>query len=344
MATRCASWSSHGSLDAGAMPAATALQVLVTGASGFIGSRVVAELTRRGHRVLAMVRRVADQQAAANLAFWPVADLAQLHSDPREQLAGVDAIVHCAARVHVLRETDPDPLEAFRRVNLHATIRLAQAAASAGVARFIHLSTIGVNGASSAAQPFRASDPAAPANPYTQSKWEAEQALNALARETGMTVVHLRPPMVYGPQAPGNFTLLARAVRSGLPLPLGGLHAPRSFVAVGNLVDLVVHALERQSLPSGTFLASDGEDLSTAEFVRSMGRALGRRTPLIRIPEPWLMQVATWLGRGDQVSKMAVSLALDIEATRVALEWTPPFTVDQALRAALNPVTSIETP
>jgi UDP-4-keto-D-QuiNAc 4-reductase len=324
--------------------AATPLRVVVTGATGFIGTHVVEQLARRGHRVVAMVRGEPSSFAAPDVETWTIADLATLAADSARRLAGIDAVVHCAARVHVLHETEPDPLTAFRRVNLQATLELASAAAAAGVARFVHLSTIGVNGASSGGRLFRATDAPAPANPYAQSKWEAEQALDALAARTGMAVAHLRPPMVYGPGAPGNFALLARAVRSGLPLPLGGLQAPRSFAARGNVVDLVVHLLELPRMPAGTYLTSDDEDMSTAEFVRRMAKALGRRTPLIPVPEHWLRRVAGWVGRGDQVSKMAVPLALDIKPTCLALGWTPPLSVDQALRAALNPTTLTKHP
>ena len=312
------------------------LRVLVTGAGGFVGRALCQELTARGHQVLAMARHASSDWPAA-VEPWLVADLAELGSDAAERLRGIDAVVHCAARAHKLQDRAADPLTEFRKTNLDASLRLAELAAAAGVTRFIHLSSIGVNGSASPERPFRRDDAAQPLTPYARSKWEAEQALDALAQRSGMATVHLRAPLIYGRDAPGNFGLLWRAVRSGVPLPLGGLHEPRSFIALDNLVDLIAHLLASKEPARGVHLVSDGEDLSTAAFVRAMAVAAALPARVWPLPAGLLRAAAGVLGRGDQVHKMAVRLQVDSSSLREQLGWTPPYRVDQALRKALAP-------
>lgn len=309
--------------------------VLVTGSTGFVGRNLVSKLAMRGHRVTALTRPGQLGPDTRGVSTWQVNDLAEA-GQASSRMAGVETIVHCAARVHLLHETSANPLAAFRRVNVDGTLAVARCAAAAGVKRFVNFSTIGVNGSRTSAAPFRADDPPAPRTPYAQSKWESEQALDELAGRTGMEVVHVRPPMVYGAHAPGNFALLSRAVRSGVPLPVGSLGQMRSFVGIGNLCDLVQHVVERHAACSGPLLVSDGQDLSTAEFVRKMVHALRSRTVLLPVPEPVLRMLAALVGRGEQVEKMAVRLVIDLRPTIAALGWRPPHTVDQELDHALG--------
>jgi nucleoside-diphosphate-sugar epimerase len=309
-------------------------KVLVTGATGFIGGGLVSALHARGHEVVAMVGSVGSA-LPEGVARWVAPRLPAVARDAVEVLRSFDAVVHAAARAHVLDETASDPLAAFRETNTAGTLALARAAAAAGVRRFVFLSSIGVNGSTSGEVPFHADGVPRPDSPYAQSKWEAEQALDALAagpdNRSGMTVHHVRPPLVYGRGARGNFALLARLVGTGLPLPLGALRAPRSFVALDNLVDLLVRLLEHPSPPSGVLLVADAEVTTTADFVRAIARAMGRRAVLVPISEQVLRVVAGLVGRSDVVRKLAVPLAIDITATRERLGWLPSCSIDEAL-------------
>lgn len=321
------------------------MHVLITGASGYIGRALTQRLLDDGHTVLAMVRRP-DPNLPAPAEQWPVADICALPADSAHRLRSVECVIHCAARVHVMRETQAMPIHAFRQVNVDATLALARIAAAAGVRRFVFLSTIGVNGSDSSAGAFRHDDPPRPASPYAVSKREAEQALDALASDSKMQTMHIRPPLVYGRGAPGNFALLRKAVASGLPLPLGALHHARSFVSLDNLVDLLAHLVTWPGNGRGAYLVSDGQDLNTTEFVRAIGLAMGKRPWLLPIPQSLLTALAGLLGRAEQIRKMAVPLTLDIARTRTELGWTPPWSVQQSLQRALdapdNPATSPE--
>lgn len=311
-------------------------RVLVTGASGFVGAELCKELARCGHAVIAMVRRQ-PECLVPGVETWLVNDLTNLPDTAPEILAGVEVLIHCAGRAHKLNDHARDPLAEFRRVNAEATLILARLAASAGVQRFIFVSSIGVNGSQSGEHPFTAEDTPAPDSPYAISKWEAEQGLIALSHKSKMSVLIVRPPMIYGPSAPGNFALLTKLVRTGLPLPFGALSAPRSFVALGNVVDLLVHLVEHACPPSGTYLVSDDETVTTASFVRAMAQALGIKARLLPVPVRLLQFVASLAGRGEQVRKMAVPLALDISSTRSRLGWSPRWSMADAMREALAP-------
>lgn len=303
--------------------------VLVTGANGFVGRAVVDRLVADGVPVRAAVRGPAGRFGAAT-------DVVEVGSigptnDWTPALQDINAVVHCAARVHQLRDQTGDPLAAFRAVNRDGTLTLARAAAAAGVRRFVFISSIGVNGAETHGTPFRAGDPAAPHSPYAVSKLEAEAGLQSIAVGTGMEVVVIRPPLVYGPGAPGNFGSLLRAVNRGWPLPFGAIHNRRSFIAIDNLVDLVVTTLRHTGPVDRTLLASDGDDLSTSDLLRRTALALGRPARLIPVPAPWIRRAVDALGRPELGQRLCGSLEIDISRTRAALDWTPPVSVDEAL-------------
>lgn len=305
--------------------------VLVSGGAGFVGQAVCAALVTQGVRVTAMVRR-ADVSLPKGVIRWVVPELPALSDDVVQFLSDVDVVIHAAGRAHMLRDQATDPLVAFRQVNTEGTLRLAKAAAEAGVPRFIFISSIGVNGSQSADSFFRPDDIPQPDSPYAQSKWEAEQGLTQLQKATGMTILQVRPPMIYGRNAPGNFSLLTRLVAKGWPLPFGSLNAPRSFVALDNLVDLLMHMVRCSDPPSGVYLVADAKITNTTQFIRAMARGMGREMVLVPLAPTLLLALARLIGRGDQVRKMSVPLAIDIEATKARLGWVPPFSMDQAMQ------------
>ena len=307
--------------------------VAVTGASGFVGRRVVERLAADGrYQVRALTRRN-DWTAPPAVDVAVVGGLGG-ETDYAAPLSGVDAVVHCAARVHVMRDRAADPLAEFRTANVVGTARLARQAAAAGVRRFVFLSSIKVNGEATApGKPFTAYDVPHPTDPYGISKLEAEDALRAISAETGLEVVVIRPVLVYGPGAKGNVLSLKKWLRRGVPLPLGAIENRRSLVAVDNLVDLVVTCLEHPEATGRTLLVSDGEDLSTTDLLRRTARAMGVEARLIPVPQRILEAGARLLGQGSIARRLCGSLQVDIRETRELLGWVPPVRVDCALQA-----------
>lgn len=304
--------------------------VLVTGASGFVGRALVERLLADGVPTLAAVRTAAVLPAGARQVHAP--DLGP-DADWRAALDGVACVVHLAARVHVMRDDAADPLAEFRRVNVQGTLALARQAAEAGVRRLVFASSIKVNGEGSApGRPFTADDVPAPCDPYGISKHEAEQALWAVAAQTGMELVIVRPVLVYGPGVKANFRSLMGWLARGLPLPLGAIHNRRSLVALDNLVDLLTTCVDHPAAAGQVFLAGDGEDLSTTELLRRLGVALGKPARLLPVPAAWLEGAARLLGRAPVAQRLCGSLQVDIGKARDLLGWTPPVTVDDALR------------
>lgn len=251
-------------------------------------------------------------------------------------LKNVEQVVHLAARVHVMNDKKPDPLAEFRRVNVEGTVALAHQAAATGVKRFVFLSSIKVNGEfTEQGQPFTADDVPAPEDSYGISKYEAEKLLRQIAVETGMEVVIIRPPLVYGPGVKANFQSMMHWLARGLPLPLAAVtENRRSLVALDNLVDLIVTCLNHTAAVNQTFLVSDGEDLSTAELLNRMGAAMGHPARLIYLPPALLKLGATVLNKPGIYQRLCGSLQLDIAKTRQLLEWIPPVSVDEGLRHA----------
>lgn len=305
-------------------------RILVTGANGFIGRALCVALVGT-REVRGAVRSLADG------SFLKPSQVVSVNLSPdfdwSDALKDVRSIVHCAARVHVMNEKVADPLEEFRRVNVAGTLNLARQAAAAGVRRFVFLSSIGVNGCETFAQPFTATDKVAPHTPYAATKHEAEVALRVLASETGMEVVIVRPPLVYGPNAPGNFARLMKWLSSGIPLPLGAITANRrSFVFLDNLVDLIVTCIDHPAVVNQTLLVSDDEDLSTAALLRRTRMALGRPARLIPVPVGLITLGAKLIGRPGISQRLCGSLQVDIGKTKTLLGWKPPISVDEGLR------------
>ena len=247
------------------------------------------------------------------------------------------SVVHLAALAHVPLGRMDDALAACRAINTVATLNLARQAAAAGVKRFLFISSIKVNGESTqAGRPFTASDAPAPQDAYGISKMEAEIGLRQVADEIGMEVVIVRPPLVYGPGVKGNFAELMRWVARGVPLPLAGIENRRSFVALDNLVDLLLRCVEHPAAANQTFLVSDGNDLSTTDLLRRLAATMGRPSRLFPLPEKLLRRAAALVGRGDAAARLCDSLQVDMAATREALSWSPPIGVDEGLRRAAH--------
>jgi UDP-glucose 4-epimerase len=303
--------------------------ILVTGASGFVGRALCADLARRGERVVAAVRSPGTAPPTGGSERL-VGDLAAL-PDLGDALAGIDCVVHLAARAHVMRDRDPDPEFAFRRANAMATRHLAERAALAGVKRLVFLSSVKVNGEATAGQPFRETDPPAPLDAYGRSKQEAESALREIAASTGLETVVIRPPLVYGPGVKANFRALMTTVAKGLPLPLASIDNRRSLVAVWNLCDLIATCVRHPGAAGETFLVSDGQDLSTPELVRALGHALGRPARLFPMPPGLLRAVGSVVGRGDQVDRVIGSLQVDGSKAMHLLAWQPPIAIDEGI-------------
>jgi len=308
----------------------TAPRILVTGATGFVGGALLHRLLGDGRQVRAAVRSETD-------ALPPEVDTAIVGdigpgTDWRAALAGVGAVVHLAALAHVVHDSSRDAHALYRATNTLGALRLAEAAAAAGVRRFVFLSSVRVHGERSIGAALTESSPLAAQDPYGQSKAEAERGLAALARAGRLDPVILRPPLVYGPGARGNFARLVRLVARGAPVPLGAVRNRRSLVFVGNLVDAIVRTLDHPAAAKETFMVSDGEDVSTPELVRRMARALGRPARLVPVPVPLLRLGGTLAGRSDDVARLADDLVVDPSKIRASLGWSPVFTLDEGLR------------
>ena len=304
--------------------------ILVTGATGFVGRALCERL--KGHDAL----RIAVRNPIAG-AWAEPSDVVQAALDPaqdwRPALEGITTIVHCAARVHVMNDDAADPLREFRRINADGTLRLAAQAAEAGAGRFVFISSIKVNGESTVpGRPFTAQQAPAPIDPYGVSKWEAEQQLRKLSAETGMELVIIRPVLVYGPGVKANFLNMMKWLYKGVPLPLGAIHNKRSLVSLDNLVDLIVTCIDHPRAANQTFLVSDGEDLSTTELLQRMSQALGKQPRLLPVPAWMLETAAKFAGKKSIAQRLCGSLQVDISYTRERLGWTPPVSVDTALR------------
>ena len=308
--------------------------ILVTGATGFVGRALVQRLLAMDESQCVAVAVRRDVQQWSDRVLPRVTGDLEPAADWSVGLGGISVVVHCAARVHVMADTAANPLEEFRRVNVQGTLNLARQTAAAGVRRFVFISSVGVNGAETFQRPFTAHDVVAPHSPYAVSKYEAELGLQALAAETGLEMVILRPPLVYGPNAPGNFGSLMRWLQRRVPLPLGAIHNQRSLVALDNLVDLIVTCLTHPAAANQTFLVSDGEDVSTTELLRRMGQALGRPARLVPLPASILKLAAAMMGKPGVAQRLCGSLQVDIDKTRRLLDWTPPLTLDEGLKKA----------
>ena len=306
-------------------------KVLLTGATGFVGRALVAELLRRDKTVVAAVRKLAPnlptdvhQEVVGNLSS---------NTEWGSALQNIDVVIHLAARVHIMDDSAADPLTEFRKVNTEGALKLARQSADAGVKRFIFLSSIKVNGEMTVpGQPFQPNDNYIPTDPYGLSKYEAEQGLLAIAKQTGMEVVIIRPPLVYGPDVKANFSSMMKWVNKGLPLPFGAIHNQRSFVALDNLVDFIIHCIDHPKAANEVFLISDGEDVSTTQLLQKVAKAFAKKPMLIPVPVCLMTFVAKLVGKGDVANRLFGSLQVDSSKARDLLGWKPIITMDEQLK------------
>lgn len=313
-------------------------RVVVTGGRGFIGRSLVSALQKKKFDVLSVVR--ADSANQEHQPFEACIDHLDGSTNWRLVLEGADVVVHLAARAHIMQDEALDPLAAYRSTNTEATLNLAYQAAQMGVRRFVFVSTLKVNGEQSVqGQPFRFDDVPNPQDPYGLSKYEAELGLRKIASDTdtGMEVVIVRPPLVYGAGVKGNFASLLRWLIKGWPLPLAGVMGnKRSLVGLDNLIDLLVTCVSHVSAANQTFLVSDGEDLSTAELLHRLGHAMGKSARLLYVPPTWLNFFASLLGKGAVAQRLLGNLQVDIAHTCETLDWRPPVNVDESLRRTVQ--------
>ena len=289
------------------------MAVALTGATGFVGRALAESLFHRGLKVLPIARDV----------------------NPELILPQANVVVHLAARVHVMYEKSTNPLNDFRKSNVDATVSLARQAAAAGIARFIFMSSVKVNGEESPLfLGFTELDLPDPQDPYGVSKWEAEQALQQVAAETGMEVVIIRPPLVYGPGVKANFAALMRAVIRGWPLPFGAIQNARSLVGLDNLVDFISCCMTHPAAANQTFLVSDGHDVSSAQLVRELAAAAGVKPNLWSVPQWFLEFGAVMVGRRKAVQRLCGSLQVDISKARRVLGWQPAVSMQEGLKQA----------
>ena len=308
--------------------------ILLTGATGLVGKALLKRLLEDGsYNVTVALRSGGNFDRCTSHVLGEFSSA----TDWSKALLNQRVVIHAAGRAQRMKDLSVDTLDAYRRVNVTATLRLARQAAASGVKRFIFVSSIKVNGEQTPeGQPFTCEDLPAPQDAYGISKLEAERGLQQLASETGMELVIIRPPLVYGPGVKGNFSTLLNAVEKKLPLPFGAINNRRSLVAIDNLVDLTITCINHPAAANQVFLAGDGQDFSTTELLRSVARALGKPSRLIPISPSVLLWASRLLGYNRLADALLGSLQVDISKARNLLEWAPPISVEEGLRRCIE--------
>lgn len=305
--------------------------VLITGATGFVGRSLVAELVKQRFSVSAICRNTnVNFPNSVNAVKMP--DFNDI-KNWQAVLKPADVVVHAAGRAHITDKNAASSLAEFRRVNTVLTLQIARHAAEAGVKRFIFISSIKVNGEmTDLNKPFKSDDQFIPDDPYGLSKYEAEQGLLKLVRETDMEVVIIRPPLVYGPGVKANFASMMKWVNKGIPLPFGAVHNKRSLLALENLVSFIIHCIDHPKAANEIFLISDGEDVSTTQLLRKVAKAMGLKIKLVPVPVSWMRFTAKLLGKQAMADRLFGSLQVDSSKARKLLGWQPVISMDKQLR------------
>ena len=308
-------------------------KILVTGASGFVGKSLTAELFRQGYAIGAAVRSTKSQ---INYAEVVVVGEIDGKTDWTNALRSVDVVIHLAARVHVMNEHFANPLAEFRKVNVDGTQQLAESAANAGVKRFVYVSSVKVNGQQTGLSPFTELDIPNPQDPYGVSKLEAEQALHKISAETNLEVVIVRSPLVYGSGVKGNFTQMMKVLDRGVPLPLAAVRNLRSLVYIENLVSALILCSTHPNAAGKTYLVSDGEDVSTAELLRQVGEAMGQPARLFSCSPTLLRLAGRLIGKSEQLDRLLGSLQVDSSKIRREFGWVPPVSFAEGIKKTVE--------
>jgi nucleoside-diphosphate-sugar epimerase len=308
-------------------------RLLITGATGFVGQVLCGELSQAGYIVRAALRT--DRPMPACVSEKAVIGDIGSSTDWAAALDGVDLVIHLAARAHILHDAQGNA-ELYAETNARGSRQLAEAAVQAKVRRFIYLSSIKVNGEETTGCAFTASDEPHPQDAYGTSKWLAEQAVRKAGGASGMETVIVRSPLVYGPNVRANFLRLMRWVDTQRPLPLGAIQNSRSLVSIWNLSDFLLHVAKHSAAPGGTWMVSDGEELSTPELIRRIGAAMHRRVRLLPVPEGLLKLAGGLTGKKAEIARLCGSLAIDITQTRRELGWSPPMTTNESIARTVS--------
>lgn len=308
------------------------MKILITGANGLVGRALYIKLYRQ-YDVVAALRSV-NNETYYYSKQTAIVRLIDAHTDWSAALVNVNVVIHLAARVHMMNDNVVNPLTEFRKTNVEGTLNLASQSAQAGVKRFVFISSIKVNGEKTeVGVPFTEESAVNPQDAYGISKLEAEQGLMQLAKQTNMEVVIIRPPLIYGVGVKANFASMMCMIKRCIPLPLGAIHNKRSFVYIDNLVSLILKCIDHPAAANQIFLVSDGNDLSTTELLRACARALGMKSRLIPIPQNLLGIFAALIGKKAIAQRLCDNLQVDITKARILLDWTPPITVEEGLKA-----------
>ena len=306
---------------------------LITGANGFIGKVLIKRLSQDGHLVSALVRKKIEVPYSNETFLIPSINA---KTNWTELLKDRDVVIHLLARVHIMDDKASDPLMEFRNINVDVTIALAKEAARQGIKRFVFLSSVKVNGESTSDHPFSETNLVHPQDAYAISKWEAEEALRQISKETGMEIVIIRSPLVYGPNVKANFLKMMQYVKQGIPLPLGSIQNKRSLIGIDNLVDFITTTISHPKAANQTFLISDDEDISTTNLLRRIAECMEKPARLIPISPKILSFLFKIIGRQDFGDRLLGSLEIDITKAKKLLAWSPPLTLNEGLRATVN--------
>jgi len=306
-------------------------KILITGATGFVGRALFENLKSKKKYFAHLTTRTNQEELFEGGKAFNIGEI-DANTDWKDALDGVDCIIHCAARAHMTEKKQTDSLNAYRTINVDGTRNLAKQAVSIGIKRFIFLSSIKVNGEGTiASKSFKYNDISQPEDAYGISKWETEKALLEISKQTGLEVVIIRPPLVYGEGVKGNFLRLLDIVYKQIPLPFAKINNLRSFIALDNLIDLIICCIEHPKAGGKTFLVSDGEDLSTSDLIMKLSKLMDKSPRLFQVPQLIIQLIGRLVGKSSEVKRLLESLRVDNSYTREILGWSPVLSLDESL-------------